>query len=82
MKNFLTPLFIITLGYSINGSANANTSLPFNTEASINLVHQQSSESQIEPETTLSFDIKLEYELSKKDFIVFHIEGSNTPKKN
>lgn len=79
---FITALFITTLNYSINSSANTSTSLPFNTEASMNLIHQHSSESKIKSETTLSIDINLEYELTDKDLIVFHIEASSTPQKN
>ncbi|MEA1987724.1 MAG: hypothetical protein U9N57_00785 [Pseudomonadota bacterium] len=60
----------------------ANTSDPLNTEASINLIHQHSSDNQIAPETTLSLDLNIEYAISQTDLIGFHVEASTTPQKN
>lgn len=54
---------------------------PIDTEASINLIHQHTSDSQITPETTFSMDLNLEYKFLETDLISFHLEASSTSQK-
>jgi len=79
-KIFFISLFIIVSTHSVKSVATPLA--PINTEASINLIHQHTSDSQITPETTFSMDLNLEYKFLETDLISFHLEASSTPQKN
>lgn len=78
LKQTLLIVFSI-LAYTHNTSSLANSPAPLETEASINLIHQHSSDNQINPETTLSLDFNLEYSISANGLMGVHLEASSTP---
>lgn len=77
----LIPFSGILMTSLISSSALATTNDNLNVSGAVNLIHQHSSVSNIDNDTTLSADLMIHYQ-TRHGLWNVHIEASNTPNEN